>query len=539
MFFFLICFCFAATGDQVRAHFFDVGQGHCFLFVMKNAGFGNPSSISDPADVAILIDAGSTTVPKADIIAQSLKIDSQGSIRRKIKKYINETSIKVLIISTHGDIDHYNWLKKFFILHDDTHSPQKKSLRTENNKVRISAANTLCILGGQIDDYKNSHGSSELPDFITADPNFKVNSNSSSNWFFVKAFIDVFSINSKINAHLNTHEISVTILSALCDNMDTNKSSIVVRIAYQPNSHHEISFMIPGDAPGSITDTIVANHSTNSAALKSTVLLASHHGATTDGANNQAWFNAVNPQYVVFSHGDNKGFLHPHPSAVHYALEETEKHPPDLLKENHDLFYGQCVEDYNLVPTQHASTFAQLTSGYRTMCTSSRVLSTYNQGDIEFTIKRVGSTLKMDVFWNKKVAIGTVKDEKIVETYMNGKIAKEISHLFFINQQEIAKWFFSTFIRRMFSQSQSLAFLPSLTYMDVQIKLKNLISPTTSGSMSDSDPIPYLVEFIRANRSIRDLKVMSSDFSDSDSQSNLKDAWNNRGITFIHDAIAH
>ncbi|AIL12756.1 hypothetical protein IM40_03220 [Candidatus Paracaedimonas acanthamoebae] len=93
------------------------------------------------------------------------------------------------------------------------------------------------------------------------------------------------------------------------DDADDNKDSLVLRVR-----HGGSSVMLTGDATQATTRRIKQNYKGNLDSLKSTVLLASHHGSAEHGCNGEEWVKLVDPQYVLISHGHKYG----HPQAQAY-----------------------------------------------------------------------------------------------------------------------------------------------------------------------------------------------------------------------------
>ena len=123
---FIFHFCFAATATSkavAHAYFFDVGQGYCFFFVTTDKR------------VAVLIDAGSAKCPKYNVLMDNeINANSRAeAIANEIKEHI-DGSTKMLVIATHGDIDHYSWLGKI---------------------VNGLSAKLLLLIGGVSSDYQD------------------------------------------------------------------------------------------------------------------------------------------------------------------------------------------------------------------------------------------------------------------------------------------------------------------------------------------------------------------------------------------------
>ncbi|WP_032112563.1 hypothetical protein [Candidatus Paracaedibacter symbiosus] len=88
---------------------------------------------------------------------------------------------------------------------------------------------------------------------------------------------------------------------------ETNTDSLVLKIAYG-NAHT----VLPGDATGITTSRIQVTYSPGF--LRSQVLLLAHHGAYTEGSNNDVWLGLIQPEYILISAGHTYG--HPHKKAL-------------------------------------------------------------------------------------------------------------------------------------------------------------------------------------------------------------------------------
>ena len=68
----------------------------------------------------------------------------------------------------------------------------------------------------------------------------------------------------------------------------------------------DFSTIFSGDAEGETEDQSVMNFGDT---LQTTVLMGSHHGATTHQSNDTDWANATKPDVIVFSAGTRFGHL--------------------------------------------------------------------------------------------------------------------------------------------------------------------------------------------------------------------------------------
>ena len=92
-----------------------------------------------------------------------------------------------------------------------------------------------------------------------------------------------------------------------------NSRSLIARI-----EHGDFSVMLTGDATDETQDSALSNFD----ALQTTLLVGSHHGASTHGSNSQAWADAMQPAITLFSSGTSFG----HPRCV-----STQRYENSLL----------------------------------------------------------------------------------------------------------------------------------------------------------------------------------------------------------------
>jgi beta-lactamase superfamily II metal-dependent hydrolase len=93
-------------------------------------------------------------------------------------------------------------------------------------------------------------------------------------------------------------------------NNDLNNTSVALRLVYG-----DTAFLFTGDAERAAEEAMIAAGFN----LRSTVLLAGHHGSNT--STTQAFLDAVDPLVVVISSGAGNTHGHPHPAVI-ARLEE-------------------------------------------------------------------------------------------------------------------------------------------------------------------------------------------------------------------------
>jgi competence protein ComEC len=86
---------------------------------------------------------------------------------------------------------------------------------------------------------------------------------------------------------------------------DPNDHSVVLHLQFG-----EISFLLPGDIEAPVEQKLVAS----GVPLAATVLKSAHHGSRT--SSTEAFLEAVEPQVVVISVGEDNHFGHPSPEVI-------------------------------------------------------------------------------------------------------------------------------------------------------------------------------------------------------------------------------
>lgn len=315
---------------------FDVGQGNCVL-------------VGCSKQPIMLIDCGSTTHKKPTTVAAEKRFKA---IILKIVELSTTYKInEVQILLSHPDIDHCNWVPTLYDL-----IKQEKSVKLFISKLYLGGVRRYYPSSVQtlVSSYEAEHGMEHV-NFVTMQLGGS------------------YTIDSK---SLPSY---CTILPALFkeEKADQNDNSLVVLLQFG-----KIRCIIPGDATKKTTDNIL--RLCKKEMLAADMLLASHHGADDDGCNGKEWLDAINPRYIVFSSGMNKGYLHPRATLV----ERFETHPSIReLKEWHPLCTGIGGE---LLPNKELpqQLYALNKKKYGLLAASKALYCTLNQGDITFNWKQ-------------------------------------------------------------------------------------------------------------------------------------------------------
>lgn len=92
------------------------------------------------------------------------------------------------------------------------------------------------------------------------------------------------------------------------EKQDPNTGSLVLKIT---DSDNGLSIILPGDADGCTWDFMLAAHQRDLSALKTDVLLLSHHGAFARGCSRSDILNTFSPSYCLISTGNVRTYHHP------------------------------------------------------------------------------------------------------------------------------------------------------------------------------------------------------------------------------------
>lgn len=304
------------------------------LVAMKVAifdvGQGNCTLVVHPHKRAILVDAGTSKLP-----FDSTSKDRIQTIVTKIVELVPQKRITIVV--SHGDRDHYSWIVPIcsYLL---------------QLKFKLSF-----LLGGSPQDFPSFSRSLKLPQAS-------------------------FKFTSQPSAQENNYGLPsyCTILSAEQKSSNKNDKSIILKVEYQG-----IPVILPADATGKITEKLLHNPK----ALKNALLLASHHGAATEGSNNLTWLKAISPQCFVISAGMHEGYHHPAQNTLRWGA--ISMNPDSIISPHPVTFYG----DHNDLNDSHCKGYLQYENGYGIMITDRPIYNTTDTGDIEFIIGKQGITI--------------------------------------------------------------------------------------------------------------------------------------------------
>ena len=242
--------------DELRIHYMNVGAGTCT--VVECPGLDAPPMI---------IDCGSIGASSQDMTK-----DQAG---KYIAKVLEPHSARPNLVISHPHKDHYAWIADVL-----------KNVQTQN-----------IWLGGK----RSGYGSWGFSDWL-----IKQVANGAT--VFNDQVIDADFHND--GAPMADSELSCgnALVYTLTVNTgpSPNSKSHILEIRY-----NDFGATFTGDAEGKTENKAVENYTGN---VKTTVLSASHHGASSHKSNGKKWIEATDPEVVIFSTGPKFG--HPRCNVV-------------------------------------------------------------------------------------------------------------------------------------------------------------------------------------------------------------------------------
>lgn len=327
-------------------------------------------------------------------LRKELKGEKRGRGRPRKNPLLN---IKTVVL-THPDYDHYGWLTKFFSEEEDDIKCTVSNLifggfpkdyfPQENNNVNENKVNEdkrkpwLDFLKRLSNDKTSIYfpGISKEPIKINALEDISngkfenavhAYDKPGESLMFGKAFefqndLRVYCLGANpTNNKINKNVVRL--------NEDSNANSLVLKIVYG-----SMSAILTGDATRVTTDCIMACYKPNF--LKSNLLIASHHGSSTHGSNEQKWIKAVNPECIFVSNG----LLYGHPSSEAYENFKSSM-KLKFVSQKHEILVAEEKGSYQIYETNR-SIFSTLSSGNleAIFTKNSFKIKTQKQQNIEF-----------------------------------------------------------------------------------------------------------------------------------------------------------
>lgn len=330
----------------------------------------------------------------------SYQVNFIKDMREMLKKNRTTISVKTVII-THPDEDHYNWLMELFhnpvdeisflifgglpshyYPNDQQNFKDWLKFRQKNGTQIFFPAIQHAVISSNINDpfqhVIDLENQRTFASHISSrDPSFTELELAKAFYFHQDVTMSLLSINPM-------HLSGLKRVTRLSDGkVDDNKDSLVLKI-----EHGLSSIMLTGDATQATTNRIIQNYEDNDQEslefLKSTVLLASHHGSAEHGCNTEEWLSLVDPKCVAISHGHQHG----HPQAKAYNrfkqlnLVQVSEHPVLVGKgtDKKDEYYEGCLH------TTYRAIYSTLNSGTLTFDLQKKILKVCSEHSSPFDI---------------------------------------------------------------------------------------------------------------------------------------------------------
>lgn len=282
---------------------------------------------------------------------------------------ISPIAVKTVVI-THPDQDHYGWLMELFSQTTDKidflifgglpshYYPSDQNTFKRWLRARLDNETKIFfpVIQYEALDPKNpdplqtfiemEKNDKFAPHIFSGDPKFSELSFAKAFHFHPQVMISLLAVNP-----LHSGEPK-NVLRHGDDETDDNKDSLVIQV-----QHGDSSVMLPGDATQATIRCIKRNYKNDPDSLRSTVLLASHHGAIEHGCNSPRLIELVDPKYVVISHGHQHS--HPTPEAYeNFKLSSRLKQVPA-----HHVLVGKDAQKKESLHTTTKAIYSTLNSG--------------------------------------------------------------------------------------------------------------------------------------------------------------------------------
>jgi beta-lactamase superfamily II metal-dependent hydrolase len=455
-----------ADEARMRVSFFDVGQGHCTV-------------VSIPGHCPLLVDAGSLGL-RGDNDNERGKFKKKriGEITKAIAdSLLPQDNPELKVIVSHGDEDHCNWVQ------DITKG------RYAGKFLRLQF-----LLGGDKGDY-----SKKLKGFTNYAEKFRANTGG-------RLYVCDYAERESFIPFENEY---IKVLSAIREpeDEDKNTKSIVLRIVY---GFHMV--ILTGDATGETTQDIIKDPALLPL-LKASILQAAHHGADSEGSNNQKWLSAVEPQFFVMSAGERSDYLHPRAAVIESALCTPR------LRDTGTYHLLQYYDDGKSAKPNlqgQVMAFASRKGGYKLGMTTHGLYNTTHLGNIHFSWTQAQQDIE-----NPNIEAKPTLGEAIFHGLSNFSFTDiEILNLSKLQIQHKYFSFLPNFLKRQESlRSLRLALAPEEEAKDQEEM--NADEETKIGN--------GLEQVIKDNQDLIQLDLSAGKCTEKIKQQVLA-AWNNRGL---------
>jgi beta-lactamase superfamily II metal-dependent hydrolase len=308
---------------------FNVGQGNCNLFVPDQ-------KISNGTCIPILYDAGSDHYPQDENQCKVTKTTVIKEIVTKICSVLPNIHPTLNVVIGHGDTDHYSYILEVL------------------NKLPKEVT-FYFFLGGSQSQYADN--------FIKQIMNYPKSRKKSL--FFAND-------EQKENPSIGTPYFC-EILSWL-NTTNKNTNSVVLKISLV----NAFSILLTGDATKDTTSKIKSQD-----IEQTSILLANHHGAETEGSNSESWVKNSNPQIVVFSCSRTKNG-HPRSIVVNRYLQQASRLCAWPI---HEFSYtGKTINIPSSFSTYHTEPEQTSQQKYFHAIIRKALFNTMNEGTLRFCL---------------------------------------------------------------------------------------------------------------------------------------------------------
>ena len=479
--------CGASTDYDIT--FYHVGQGNCTI-------------VKSPTRRILFVDAGSSsTIGVADVNVgdEEGKYDQlAGNIVKFVKKDIAHSKWLYFVVS-HPDQDHLNLVKPII---------SKSGFLDTARKEPLAGYSLGVLLGGDSHLYSKGEGN-KLISFLTE--------NKIRHWFGRDAYESeklpgVFYVPKVAPPPLDEWDGRVEFLSVGMDSVYrktpsaeivNNASSIVMKLYCGSRS-----LMLTGDKTKKEMDLLISRFKPdNTAKLRSTILLATHHGSSDDFV--QEWVDLTKPKHVIFSAG-RSSFSHPRRDAfLGYAtsrrLKEVEWHFVQ--------FYGDIIDTTDdrlrsvLAETPYSEEKAR---GYVHAVTNYSVFVTGSQGNVRFITREGKLYYDVNPRWKQR---HTAVDEFLTKPALPDATSIRFEGVYLDGISEL----------NIPLLLQRLKTMNSLTELSLKGCLKDV-------------HVDGLCELITSVPTLRSLDIKGVPLRAS-LVKQVKESWNNRGL-LLEEAVA-
>jgi beta-lactamase superfamily II metal-dependent hydrolase len=317
-----------------------------------NVGQGNGTLTTFPKKPSLLIDCGSSQQPAG-------KNQNKAAIISAMVKKIEASGSKdLVIVASHPDIDHCNFLSEI-----------AKECLKKDYKLTV-------LLGGSRSDYESKTKENFGPEFN------ELEKKCLEQKYTFKFRDEIKDMKEFCDKHLPDH---CKVVASSTGNKNPNNDSIVMRVA-----DGDFSVLFLGDATNKVTGPLTKEQ------LKSKVVILSHHGAELEKCTTEALLKKIDPDSILVSAGMHGQYRHPCAAPINRAITFLNLKISDPAK----LGSPHCVNYYR--GTQKISAQERTQEGFKpaityqdgfaTGLTRHALYTTSTEGHITITADRIRRT---------------------------------------------------------------------------------------------------------------------------------------------------